>query len=111
MKISLRMDPSKVLSAYGLGPSNRARRLLAEQVRRRCDKYVPYDTGQLKNTARVSGDGHYITYPQAYAGAQFHGSYRHRDPLRGSHWEKRMLLHERAALLREFRQHMKEGEH
>ena len=76
-----------------------------------CDKYVPYDTGRLKNTARVSGDGRYITYPQAYAGAQFHRDYRHSDPLRGSHWEKRMLLHEKARLLREFQRSLKEGGH
>lgn len=109
MRIKLKMDVRKIRSSYGLGTSDRARQQLARQVRRRCDKYVPYDTGQLKNTAAISSDGRALTYPQAYAGAQYYINYHHSDPVRGPHWETRMLLNEKAQLLREFEQTLKGG--
>lgn len=111
MKVMLELDPQKVLASYGLGTSTRTRRQLAAQVRRRCDKYVPYDTGQLKNTAVISPDGRSITYPQDYAGAQYRKYYRHSDPNRGPHWERRMLLNEKHQLLQEFERQLKEGRH
>lgn len=109
MKITLKTDIGKIRASYGLGTSNRARQQLARQVRRRCDKYVPYDTGQLKNTATISPDGRELTYPQSYAGAQYYRNYHHSDPVRGAHWETRMLLSEKGQLLREFERTLKEG--
>lgn len=109
MKIMLEMDAGKILASYGLGTSSRARRQLAQMVRRRCDKYVPYDTGRLKNTAEVSLDGRSITYPQDYAAAQYRKYYHHSDPNRGPHWERRMLSNERPQLLAEFERGLKEG--
>lgn len=109
MKVMLELDTGRILASYGLGASTRARQVLAQQVRRRCDKYVPYDTGQLKNTAAISLDGRSITYPQEYAAAQYRKYYHHSDPNRGPHWEKRMLLNERPQLLAEFERSLKEG--
>lgn len=109
MKVMLEMDVGKILASYGLGTSTRARQKLAQQVRRRCDKYVPYDTGRLKNTAEISPDGRSISYPQEYAAAQYRKYYHHSDPNRGPHWEKRMLLNEKPQLLAEFEQSLKEG--
>ena len=109
MRVMLEMAPGKILASYGLGASTRARRQLAALVRRRCDKYVPYDTGRLKNTAVISLDGRSITYPQNYAAAQYRKYYHHSDPNRGPHWEKRMLLNERTQLQNEFEHCLKEG--
>ena len=109
MKLKLKLDANAIRTAYGLGPSNRARLELARQVRRRCDKYVPYDTGQLKNTAAISPDGRYLTYSQPYAHDQYYKNYRHSDPLRGPRWEKRMLANEKGPLLSEFERALKGG--
>nr|DAK72817.1 MAG TPA: Minor capsid protein [Caudoviricetes sp.] len=66
---------------------------------RRCDKYVPYDTGRLKGSARLSPGGRTLSYSAPYAAAQYYLPYRHSDPLRGRFWEKRMLAAEKTALL------------
>lgn len=109
MKTILELDVGKILASYGLDTSDRARIFLAQQVRRRCDKYVPYDTGRLKNTAEISADGRTVTYPQSYAAAQYRKYYRHSDPGRGPRWERRMLLNERPQLLAEFERAIKGG--
>ena len=111
MKVTMKLEPGKIRTSYGLGTSTRARRQLAALVRRHCDKYVPYDTGQLKSTAVIAPDGRTITYPQHYAQAQYRRGYRHSDPNRGPYWERRMLLNEKTQLLREFSQQLKEGRH
>lgn len=109
VSIRIHMDPQGICRRLGLGPGGSARRFLAERVRARCDKYVPYDTGALKNTAQTAADGSRITYVQPYAVYQFYKSYRHPDPRRGDHWEKRMLSREREALIREVAAHMTGG--
>ena len=107
MKVDVDINVQKILHSYGLGSSDQARKALAADVRRRCDKYVPFDTGTLKNTAQVSGDGRSIVYPQSYAGKQYAAPYRHSDPLRGDHWEKRMLANEEGQLISDFENHLK----
>ena len=97
--ISLNFSPEKILSRRGLGSSHRARIRLAQSVRSRCDKYVPYDTGYLKNTAEIAPDGSKITYSAPYARAQYYGLYHHSDPNRGRFWEKRMLAGEKDGLI------------
>ena len=99
MKARVELSVSGILSRRGLGASGRLRKQLGQQVLRRCDKYVPYDTGRLKNTAVLSPEGGRITYAQPYAARQFYENYRHRDPNRGDHWHRRMLSREREALL------------
>ena len=61
MKAAVRFPVEKILRRYGLGRSKEARAYLAREVRRRCDKYVPYDTGALKGSAVISRDGGKIT--------------------------------------------------
>ena len=95
------MDSGKVLSAFGLGASGTAQKYLAQRVRARSDKYVPKDTGLLKNTAVVSPGGETITYVQPYAKKQFYVNYHHADPNRGPQWQKRMLAAERRELVTE----------
>ena len=75
----------------GLGPGGEALDYLGRQVLARCDAYVPYRTGLLKNTGYLGPGGATVIYPQPYAAPQFYRPYRHRDPLRGDHWHRRML--------------------
>jgi hypothetical protein len=109
MTVKVQIPAEKILVSHGLGNSGKARKYLALAVRQRCDKYVPMDTGRLKNTARVSYDGTRITYPQDYAAKQFYGNYRHRDPNRGSRWHSRMLKQEKDALIRQMAAYWKGG--
>ncbi len=98
-RISVDFSPEKILFRRGLGSSHRARIRLAQSVRARCDKYVPFDTGYLKNSARIASDGSQITYSAPYARAQYYGTYHHSDPKRGRFWEKRMLAGETGGLI------------
>jgi hypothetical protein len=107
--VKVRIPVGKILAAHGMGSSGKAQKALALAVRQRCDKYVPYDTGRLKNSARVSADGLRITYPQDYAAKQFYGNYRHRDPNRGARWHSRMLNQEKDALVKQMARYWKEG--
>lgn len=110
MTVKVTLPVEKILAARGLGLGGGAQRYLGEIVRRRCDRYVPFDTGRLKNTAVLSGDGRKITYVQPYAAKQFYVNYHHvRDPVRGSQWHRRMLQREGNDLLRELSSAMKGG--
>lgn len=109
MKVKVDINTDKILASYGLGASTKARTALASNVARRCDKYVPKDTGVLIDTAQVAGDGHSITYIQPYAAKQYTRNYRHSDPNRGPNWDKRMLANEKGQLLSEFETYLKEA--
>ena len=97
--ISVDFSPEKIRSRRGLGSSHRARICLAQSVRSRCDKYVPFDTGYLKNSAEIAPDGSKITYSAPYAKEQYYGNYHHSDPNRGKFWDRRMLAGEKDGLL------------
>lgn len=105
--VRVRLNPEKLCQVYGLGPSGSGRKFLAQQVRQRSDKYVPKDTGNLKNSAVVSPSGETITYPTGYAGIQFYRNYRHIDPNRGPQWHQRMLQREGDALTAEVETYLK----
>lgn len=97
--VHVNFSPEAILQRRGMGSSHRAQIALAQSVRRRCDKYVPFDTGYLKNSAALAPDGSQITYSAPYARAQYYGDYHHADPNRGKYWDKRMLAGEKAGLL------------
>lgn len=100
MKIRCKLDisPEKIAAAHGLGSMGRLQQALGREVMTRCDRYVPYDTGRLKSSARLSPGGRTLVYTAPYAAAQYYLPYHHSDPLRGRFWEKRMLAAEKTAL-------------
>ena len=108
MKVTVKLPVEQIRKRLGLGRSDAARVYLAQEVRRRCDKYVPYDTGALKGSAAISANGCRITYSMPYAARQFYENYRHRDPRRGDHWHQRMLRRERQSLLGQMERYFKE---
>ena len=109
MTVTVNFPVKEILKNFGMGESSHARAYLAGAVRQRCDKYVPFDTGALKNTVKIDRDGRRITYVMPYARNQFYINYRHRDPNRGPRWHQRMLRRERSALLRQMSEYMKGG--
>ena len=115
MKISVKamVDPKAILDRKGLGPDNRLLKYLAGRVKAHCDPYVPMKAGILKNTAAISPDGSELTYSTPYAHYQYHGmamagrapkhytgkALKHRGaPMRGPHWEKRMVADKRSVI-------------
>ena len=71
------------------------------------DKYVPYDTGTLANTAYHDID--YIVYQQKYAKVVYYGVrngkelnyHKDKHPLAGPYWDKRMVSAEMGDLVQE----------
>lgn len=107
MKITANIDAAKILRSRGLGDSTKARMVIASEVARLSDPYVPMQQGVLKNSVQVAPDGSSITYPGPYAHYQYHGEVMagrapkhytgqkidyHGAPMRGPQWEKRMLI-------------------
>lgn len=107
MKVDVDINVQKILHSYGLGSSDQARKALASDVRRRCDKYVPFRIGNLKNNSQVSADGRTITYLEPYAEKQYTVPYRHSDPLRGDHWDSRMISNEKDQLIKDMDAYVK----
>lgn len=66
-------DVAKILKNHNLADKNKARRYLAGFIRNHADKYTPYQSGILKDTAYVTQDGRFLIYNGPYAHYQYHG--------------------------------------
>lgn len=103
MKITTQIPVGAILRKRGLGDSDKARVYLAARVKAYCEPYVPFRSGTLRNTARVSPGGTQVIYPQPYAHYHYHGvvmagrapkHYTDRkiqNNVGGPEWDKRML--------------------
>ncbi|MEG1411475.1 MAG: minor capsid protein [Bacilli bacterium] len=79
-------DTQMILLKRKLNNNGEAQKFFTSEVKRLSDPYVPFDSGPLKNTARVDKDK--ITYTTPYARRQWH---EHKgNGLRGSKWCFRM---------------------
>lgn len=107
VKVFTNIDTTAICRKYGLGSSNAARKSLAANVRRRSDKYVPKDQGNLKNTFQVAPDGSTITYMMPYARKQYTIPYRHKDSRRCRYWDRVMMAAEGDAVVRELETFLK----
>ncbi|MBQ9851745.1 MAG: hypothetical protein IJO37_02370 [Ruminiclostridium sp.] len=68
IKVKIDIDPSRVI-----GDAKRAQEVLANEVLKDTDRYVPADTRSLANSAKVAG-GNKIIYPGPYARYLYHGN-------------------------------------
>lgn len=128
MKIYLQSDvsPDKIMRNRGLGSNGLVAKFMASEVKRLCEPYVPMQQGVMKNSAQISGNGKYLIYPGPYAHYQHTGEVYgpniplgdgrfiskapkhptgkrikyHGGPMRGDHWEKRMMADHRDDLER-----------
>ena len=107
VKISVKLDAAAICRRYGLGSSDKAQKVLAANVRRRCDKYVPFDQGPLKNTAQLAANGATITYIQSYALKQYTIPYRHKDNRRCRYWDRVMMAAEGDAVVKDLEAYIK----
>lgn len=128
MKIHVISDVSadRIMQTRNMGKDGKLQKYMASEVQRLSDPYVPMQSGHLKSSAQIIGNGHSLVYPGPYAHYQYTGmtmgpnyltpkgwrsgkapkfytggslSY-HGAPKRGPHWEKRMIADKGSELQR-----------
>ena len=99
MKVTLRLDPvDKILLKRHMGKDRSAQKFFTATVRRHSDKYVPMDSGTMKDSAQEGED--YILYNTPYAAKNYYDNGGHglqgtaSGGLRGKEWDKRMMASE-----------------
>jgi len=117
------IDPENVITRHGLDSGGRVEKYMASEVKRLCDPYVPFQGGDLKNTAFVGEN--YVRYNGPYAHFQYVGKVmigtrssspwaRHGEPkvytsrsltynggpTRGPEWDKRMKIDRGSELIK-----------
>lgn len=103
------VDAEKIMRNRGLGENGLVAKFMASEVKRFCDPYVPMSAGagaHMKNRAKIAGGGKRLIYPGPYAHYHWVGELMagtapkhytgiamnyHGAPMRGPHWEKRMM--------------------
>lgn len=76
---------------------------MATNCYRRMHKYVPFDTGMLAGTTKISMSS--VTYLQPYARKQYNENKG--KGLRGKFWDQKMISAERDVLVREVENYAK----
>lgn len=121
VKARVNIDPAKILRSRGMGTDNRVQRMLASDVGRLSEPYVPKLNGRLSSGYIVADDGSTLTYPGPYAHYQWVGEVMagtapkhytgrmmtHKDPMRGPNWVERMLADRRDDLVRALKAYIK----
>lgn len=95
---------SQIELDLGIEPNGPAQTFFTQLCAIHMDKYVPFDTGALAETAVVDGEPtynvseSYITYSQPYAHRIYEGDELHfkpdMHPLATSYWDKQMVTAE-----------------
>lgn len=91
----VKMQPTSVIKVnLGIEPNGRVQKFFTNTCYRYMDKYVPKDTGALRETVTI--DSNSITYEQPYAHAQYigivngHAVQNYTTPGTGPYWDERM---------------------
>lgn len=112
--MSVKMQPTSVIKArLGLEPNGRVQKFFTNACYRYMDKYVPKDTGMLRETVTLTADT--ITYEQPYAHAQYlgivHGSpvQNYTTPGTGPYWDERMKSADLENVIKETQDYFNKG--
>lgn len=106
MAIKVQIDKtSKIKKRLGIEKNGKAQLFLATEATKRMDKYVPYDTGLLKDSHDIEPDK--ITYFQPYARKQFYTNKG--KGIRGKRWDLKMLSAEKKMLVKDLENYVKRG--
>ena len=92
----VKIQPTSVIKAnLGIEPNGKVQKFFTNTCYRYMDKYVPKDTGVLRENVTI--DSNSITYEQQYAHAQYIGEVNggqvvnYTTPGTGPYWDKRMV--------------------
>lgn len=106
--------PTSVIKArLGIEPNGKVQRFFTHACRIHMDKYVPFDTGTLADTAYEGAN--YIIYQTSYAKIVYFGVrdgkeinyHLDKHPLAGKFWDKRMVSAEIDDVMSEVHDYMK----
>lgn len=93
--MQVKMKPTSVIKAnLGIEPNGRVQKFFTNTCYRYMDKYVPKDTGILRENVTINSNS--ITYEQPYAHAQYVGEVNggtvvnYTTPGTGPYWDERM---------------------
>ena len=110
----VKMQPTSVIKAnLGIDPSGKVQKFFTNTCYRYMDKYVPKDTGALRENVTI--DSNSITYEQPYAHAQYIGEVNggkvvnYTTPGTGPYWDKRMVLAEMNDVVKEVQAFIDKG--
>ena len=106
MAVKIKLDSTnKIKRRLGINDGGKAELFLATESAKRMDKYIPYDTGTLKDSHDIEPGK--VTYYQPYAKKQF---YTNRGKgIRGKRWDLKMLSAEKGLLVRDLQNYIKRG--
>lgn len=97
---------SEIIFDLGLQDGGKGNKYLSNICKRYMEKYVPRDTGILRDTAKVGNDN--VRYKQIYASYVYKGisktgkSLNYKTPGTGSYWDKKMMSAEGNDVVKEF---------
>ena len=85
---------SEIKADLGIEPNGKVQKYFTERCYQHMDKYVPKDTGNLRENVILDSDS--ITYQSLYAHAQYVGYTKgpvlnYTTPGTGPYWDKRMV--------------------
>ena len=96
MSVTVKLEPTSVIKArLGIDKNGKAHKYFTKRVADYMDKYVPFESGVLRNTATIETDS--VTYVQEYANYQYKGISKSGKALNyktagsGSYWDKKMM--------------------
>ena len=104
---------SEIKADLGIEPNGKVQKYFTERCYQHMDKYVPKDTGTLRETVVKGTD--YIKYNVPYAHAQYigivHGSpvKNYTTPGTGPYWDKRMVSAEMNDVVKEVQAFINKG--
>lgn len=96
--MEINLDISGIINNFeqieSMAENGEVLKVLASEIMRCSDDYVPFDSGSLKNTAFVGAMGDEIIYPMPYANYLYHG-YLMVDPItkKGSFYDPKTNRH------------------
>ena len=110
----VKMQPTSVIKVnLGIEPNGKVQKFFTNTCYRYMDKYVPKDTGALRETVTI--DSNSITYEQPYAHAQYIGEVNggqvvnYTTPGTGPYWDKRMVSAEIQDVIAEVQNYVNKG--
>lgn len=110
----IKMQPTSVIKArLGIEPNGRVQKFFTNTCYRYMDKYVPKDTGVLRENVTIESNR--ITYEQPYAHAQYIGEVNggqvvnYTTPGTGPYWDKRMVSAEIQDVVAEVQNYVNKG--
>ena len=106
MAVKIKFDSTdKIKRRLGIQKGGKSELFLTTEATRRMDKYVPKDTGTLKDSHDIEPGK--VTYYQLYAKKQFYTNKG--KGYRGKRWDLKMLSAEKKILIRDVQNYINRG--